>query len=129
MNEIKDLSDTLDGKDMMENIMRTLLECYNDKISAIEETYDPSKFTREWFYGTLTRFGMRKFGKDKAITEIAFEILKDMDENSDDEILDEMEAKICYLLNFLSVERLVIMHLDVQIKERHKSLKKIKKIQ
>lgn len=56
MNETRDLGGVLDDNDVIQNIMRTLPKWYNDKISAIENTYDPSKFTREQLHGTLKAF-------------------------------------------------------------------------
>lgn len=47
VNAIKDLGSILDEKDVIQKIMSTLPKCYSDKISAIKETYDPSKFTRK----------------------------------------------------------------------------------
>lgn len=92
VDEIRYIGGTLDDKDVIENIMRTLLECWSDNISAIEETYDPSKSTREQLYGALTAFEMRKFGKDKERTETTFKATKSSDEDSNDESLDEMKA-------------------------------------
>lgn len=91
VNEIKDIGGVLDEKDVIQKITRTLPESYSDKISVIEETYDPTKFTREQLFDTLTAFETRKFGRDKAKPETTFKASKVADEDSDDESLDEME--------------------------------------
>lgn len=45
VNAIRELEGTLSGEDVIEKISMTLPVSYSDKISAIEETYDPKKFT------------------------------------------------------------------------------------
>lgn len=64
MNEIKNPGGVLDEKDVILKIMRILSKSYSEKISTIEETYDPTKFTREKLFDTLTAFAMRKFSRE-----------------------------------------------------------------
>jgi DNA-directed RNA polymerase subunit N (RpoN/RPB10) len=52
-------------EDVIENILMTLSKCYSEKVSTIEEVYDPNNFTKEHLFGTLTSFEMKKFGKEK----------------------------------------------------------------
>lgn len=73
VNEVKNQGGTLIDEYVMEKILMTLPESYNDKISAIEEVYDP---TREQLFGTLTAFEMRKFGKEKEKSETTFKAKK-----------------------------------------------------
>lgn len=65
VNEIREIRGNLSDEDVIDKIPITLLVSYSDKISAIEETYDPKKFTRGQIFGTLTAFEVRKFGEDK----------------------------------------------------------------
>lgn len=117
------------------------MKCYSENILAIEETDDPSKFTREQLIGTLLAFEMIKFSKSKVTSETIFKESNVPDEDSkNDENLDEIEEKfvrkmkreltsikVCYLSNVLHVERLIIMHLDVQKEDQKINLRKTKK--
>lgn len=67
----------------------SLLKTYTEKISSIEETYDPNKFTKEEIYGRLSAFEMKKFGKSKKKSESSFKASK---EDPEDERSTEMEA-------------------------------------
>lgn len=90
VNEIRELRGTLNDEDVIDKILMRLVVRFSDKISDIEETYDPNKFTREQCLGTLTTFEVRKCGKDKDKSETTF---KDFEDGSDDEeSSDEMEA-------------------------------------
>lgn len=76
VNDIKELRGTLRDEDFIDKILMTLPVSYSDKIFAIEETYDPKKFTQEKLFGTLIVFEVRKFGKDKDKLESAFKASK-----------------------------------------------------
>lgn len=76
LNEIREIGGTLNDEDIMEKILMTIPERYNDQISSIEEVYD-LKNTREQLYGTLTTFEMRKFGKDKVKFETTFKVAEE----------------------------------------------------
>lgn len=89
VNKIRELGGTLTDEDIIEKILMSLPKIYSDKISAIEETYDLKKFTKEKLYGTLSAFEMRKFGKDKDKYESTFKASK---EDPKDESSNEMEA-------------------------------------
>lgn len=65
VNDIRELRGTLNDEDVIDKIQMTLSVSYSDKISTIEETYDPKKFTRDQLSCTPTAFKVRKFGKDK----------------------------------------------------------------
>lgn len=56
LNEIRELRGTLSDEDVIDKILMTLPVRYNYKISEIEETYNPKKFTKEQLFGTLTAF-------------------------------------------------------------------------
>lgn len=86
-NEDRNQGGTLENEDIIENILMTLLESYNDKDLFIEEVYDPKKFTKEQLFGTLTAFEMRKFGKKEEKIESTFKATKiEDDTNSDDSV-------------------------------------------
>lgn len=89
VNKIRELRGTLSDEDVINKNLMTLLLSYSDKISTIEEIYDPKKFTREQLFGILTAFEVRKFGKDKDNLETMFKAFEGI--LDDDEISDEVE--------------------------------------
>lgn len=90
VNKIRELRGTLSDKDVIDKILMTLPINYSDKISTIEETYDPKKLTTKQLLGTLTAFEVRKFRKDKDKLKIAFKAFEDS--SDDEETLDGVEA-------------------------------------
>lgn len=74
----------------------TLPVSYSDKTSAIEETYDQKKFTREQLFGTLTAFEERNFGNEKEKLKEAFKAIED--NPNDINRPDEMESNFVRIL-------------------------------
>jgi hypothetical protein len=90
-NEVNSYGGIISNIDVIKNVLVTLPNKYSDKVSIIEEIYDPNTFTKEQLFGTLTTFQMRKFAKVKEKTESTFKATKakaDLDHDP-----NELEAK------------------------------------
>jgi hypothetical protein len=88
VNSMKGLGEKIKESFLVHNILRSLLDKFNPKVSAIEELNDLKTLSIDKLLGTLTAYEMR-ISKDKSITRE--ESFKD-DKNSDSE-LDDIEAK------------------------------------
>jgi hypothetical protein len=85
---MKGLGETFDDSLLVQKILRSLLDKFNPKVSAIEELNDLKTLSIDQLLGTLTAYEMR-INKDKSSTrEASFK----EDKNTDSE-LDDIEAK------------------------------------
>jgi hypothetical protein len=88
VNAMKGLGETFDDSLLIQNILRSLPDKFNAKVSAIEELNDLKTLSIDQLLGTLTAYEMR-INKDKSSTrEASFKA----DNNADSEF-DEIEAK------------------------------------
>ena len=88
VNAMKGLAEKIEESFLVQNILRSLLEKFNPKFSAIEELNDLKTLSIDQLLGTLTAYEMR-INKDKSITrEASFKADKNTDSN-----LDDIEAK------------------------------------
>jgi hypothetical protein len=88
VNAMKGLGEKIEESILVQKILRSLLDKFNPKVSAIEELNDLKTLSIDQLLGTLTAYEMR-INKDKSITrEASFKA----DENTDSD-LDDIEAK------------------------------------
>jgi hypothetical protein len=88
VNAMKGLGEKIEESFLVQKILRSLLDKFNPKVSAIEELNDLKTLSIDQLLGTLTAYEMR-ISKDKSITrEASFKV----DKNTDSE-LDDIEAK------------------------------------
>jgi hypothetical protein len=88
VNVMKGLGEKFEESILVQNILRSLLDKFNSKVSAIEELNDLKNMSIDQLIGTLTTYEMR-INKDKSITrEASFK----EDKNTDSD-LDDIEAK------------------------------------
>jgi hypothetical protein len=88
VNSMKGLGEKIEESILVQKILRSLLDKFNPKVSAIEELNDLKTLSIDKLLGTLTAYEMR-INKDKSITrEASFK----EDENTDPD-LDDIEAK------------------------------------
>jgi hypothetical protein len=88
VNAMKGLGEKIEESFLVQKILRSLLDKFNPKVSAIEELNDLKTLTIDQLLGTLTAYEMR-ISKDKSITrEASFKA----DKKTDSE-LDDIEAK------------------------------------
>jgi hypothetical protein len=88
VNAMKGLGEKIEEPFLVQNILRSLLDKFNSKVSAIEEVSDLKTLSIDQLLGTLTAYEMR-INKDKSSTrEASFKA----DKNIDSE-LDDIEAK------------------------------------
>jgi hypothetical protein len=88
LNSMKGLGEKIEESFLVQKILRSLLDKFNPRVSAIEELNDLKTLTIDKLLGTLTAYEMR-ISKDKSITrESSFKEGK----NTDSE-LDDIEAK------------------------------------
>jgi hypothetical protein len=88
VNAMKGLGEKIEESFLVQKILRSLLDKFNPKVSAIEEINDLKTLTIDQLLGTLTAYEMR-ISKDKSITrEASFKA----DKNTDSEF-DDIEAK------------------------------------
>jgi hypothetical protein len=88
VNAMKGLGEKIEEASLVHKILRSLLDRFNPKVSAIEELNDLKVLPIDQLLGTLTAYEMR-IGKDKPTSrETSFKA----DKNEDFE-LDEIEAK------------------------------------
>ncbi len=88
VNAMKGLGEKIDEVPLVQNILRSLPDRFNLKVSAIEEMNDLKTLSIDQLLGTLTAYEMR-ISKDKPTTrESSFRA----DKNTDSE-MDEVEAK------------------------------------
>jgi hypothetical protein len=88
VNAMKGLGEKFDDSLLVQNILRSLPDKFNPKVSAIEELNDLKTLSIDQLLGTLTAYEMR-INKDKSSTrEASFKA----DKNTDSE-LDDIEAK------------------------------------
>ena len=81
-------SEKIEESILVQKILRSLLDKFNPKVSAIEELNDLKTLSIDQLLGTLTTYEMR-INKDKSITrEASFKADKDTDSD-----LDDIEAK------------------------------------
>jgi hypothetical protein len=91
---MKGLGEKFEESLLVQKILRSLLDKFNPKVSAIEELNDLKTLSIDQLLGTLTAYEMR-ISKDKSITrETSFK----EDKNTDSE-LDDIEAKFVRRLN------------------------------
>jgi hypothetical protein len=88
VNAMKGLGDKIEDAFLVQRILRSLLDRFNPKVSAIEELNDLKTLSIDKLLGTLIAYEMRII-KDKSITREAY--FKE-DKNIDSE-LDDIEAK------------------------------------
>jgi hypothetical protein len=89
VNSMKGLGEKFEESLLVQNILRSLLDKFNPKVSIIEELNDLKTLSIDQLLGTLTTYEMRII-KDKSITrEASFKA----DKNTDSE-LDDIEEKI-----------------------------------
>jgi hypothetical protein len=88
VNAMKGLGEKIEEPFLVQKILRSLLDKFNSKVSAIEELSDLKTLSIDQLLGTLTAYEMR-INKDKSSTrEASFKA----DKNTDSE-LDDIEAK------------------------------------
>jgi hypothetical protein len=88
VNSMKGLGEKIEESSLVQKILRSLLDKFNPKISAIEELNDLKILSIDQLLGTLTAYEMR-ISKDKSITrEASFKENKNIDSD-----LDDIEAK------------------------------------
>jgi hypothetical protein len=88
VNAMKGLGEKIEESILVQKILRSLLDKFNPKVSAIEELNDLKTLSIDQLLGTLTAYEMR-INKDKSITrEASFKA----DKNTDSD-LDDIEAK------------------------------------
>jgi hypothetical protein len=88
VNAMKGLGEKFEESLLVQKILRSLLDKFNPKVSAIEELNDLKTLSIDQLLGTLTAYEMR-ISKDKSITrEASFKA----DKNTDSD-LDDIEAK------------------------------------
>jgi hypothetical protein len=79
LNALKGLGDKIEETILVQNILRSLLDKSNPKVSATEELDDLKILSIDQLLGTLTAYEMR-INKDKSITrEASFKVDKDID--------------------------------------------------
>jgi hypothetical protein len=84
VNAMKGLGEKIEESFLVQKILRSLLDKFNPKISAIEELNDLKTLSIDQLLGTLTAYEMR-ISKDKSITrEASFKADKNADSNLDD---------------------------------------------
>ena len=59
VNAIRGLGETLEDKDMVYKVLRTLPMVYNPKVSTLEERQYTEKITLDELYGILTSYELR----------------------------------------------------------------------
>jgi uncharacterized lipoprotein YehR (DUF1307 family) len=88
VNAMKGLGEKIQESIFVQKILRSLLDKFNPKVSAIEELNDLKTLSIEKLLGTLTAYEMR-INKDKSISrETSFKEYKNIDSD-----LDDIEAK------------------------------------
>jgi hypothetical protein len=88
VNAMKGLGEKFEESLLVQKILRSLLDKFNPKVSAIEELNDLKNLSIDQLLGTLTTYEMR-ISKDKSITrEASFK----EDKNTDSK-LDDIEEK------------------------------------
>jgi hypothetical protein len=88
VNAMKGLGEKIEEPFLVQKILRSLLDKFNSKVSAIQELSDLKTLSIDQLLGTLTAYEMR-INKDKSSTrEASFKA----DKNTDSE-LDDIEAK------------------------------------
>jgi hypothetical protein len=88
VNAMKGLGEKIEESILVQKILRSLLDKFNPKVSAIEELNDLKTLSIDQLLGTLTTYEMR-INKDKSITrEASFKEKKNTDSD-----LDDIEAK------------------------------------
>jgi hypothetical protein len=88
VNAMKGLGEKFEESLLVQKILRSLLDKFNPKVSAIEELNNLKTLSIDQLLGTLTAYEMR-ISKDKSITREAY---FKADKNNDSE-LDDIEAK------------------------------------
>jgi hypothetical protein len=88
VNAMKGLDEKIEEPFLVQKILRSLLDKFNSKVSAIEELSDLKTLSIDQLLGTLTAYEMR-INKDKSSTRESY--FKE-DNNTDSE-LDNIEAK------------------------------------
>jgi hypothetical protein len=84
LNAMKGLGEKIEESFLVQNILRSLLDKFNPKVSAIKELNDLKTLSIDQILGTLTAYEMR-INKDKSITrEASFKADKNTDLDSDD---------------------------------------------
>jgi hypothetical protein len=88
VNAMKGLGEKIEESILVQKILRSFLDKFNPKVSAIEELNDLKTMSIDQLLGTLIAYEMR-INKDKSITrEASFKADKDTDSD-----LDDIEAK------------------------------------
>jgi hypothetical protein len=88
VNAMKGLGEKFEESNLVQKILRSLLDKFNPKVSAIEELNDLKTLSIDQLIGILTAYEMI-INKDKSITrEASFKV----DKNTDS-YLDDIEAK------------------------------------
>jgi hypothetical protein len=88
VNAMKGLGEKIEESFLIQKILRSLLDKFNPKLSAIEELNDLRTLSIDQLLGNLTAYEMR-INKDKSITREAY---FKADKNTDSD-LDDIEAK------------------------------------
>jgi hypothetical protein len=84
VNAMKGLGEKIEESILVQKILRSLLDKFNPKVSAIEEINDFKTLSIDQLLGTLNSYEMR-INKDKSITrEASFKADKDIDSDLDD---------------------------------------------
>ena len=93
VNSIKGLGEKIGEAPLVQNILRSLPNKFNPKVSAIEEMNDLKTLSIDQLLGTLTAYEMR-ISKDKpTIREASFKANKHADSE-----MEEIEAKFVRIL-------------------------------
>jgi hypothetical protein len=84
VNSMKGLGENIEESFLVQKILRSLLDKFNPKVSAIEELSDLKTLSIDQLLGNLTAYEMR-IRKDKSITrEASFKADKNIDSELDD---------------------------------------------
>lgn len=76
INAIKGLGETINDKDVVKKVMRSLPTKYDSKLSAIEELKDLNTLTMDDLHGTLTAYEMRTCSEENSHRESSFKTEK-----------------------------------------------------
>ena len=105
VNAIRGLGETLEDKDMVYKVLRTLPMVYNPKVSTLEERQYTEKITLDELYGILTSYELRIGWENHSKEEATLKVLKNLKDqkqifqtNPQEDSFDEEEANFIKML-------------------------------
>ncbi|XP_042488897.1 WD repeat-containing protein 87-like [Macadamia integrifolia] len=105
INSIRGLGAEVKDVVVVKKILRSLLNLYNPKVSAIEESKDMNKMKLDELHGTLIAYEMRIVKPKPTEKEATFKALKKLKINEDSEQKDSDDELIAYLARKLKKGR------------------------